>query len=135
MIYYIALFLLIWSMIFSGIRFLQYYRIVRHYRKRAIAKVVSVTQHLELRKHEKKAVDVILEYDIDGTVGRSEVVIESKYSGNFALGQEIPIRYYVAPNGAVHVASENSAITKFMIAHGCAVLFELAAFIVIWIYM
>ena len=135
MIYYLALFLLIWSMIFSGIRFLQYFRIVRHYKKHAMAKVVSVKQHLDLRKHEKKAVDVILEYDIDGSVGRSEIVIESKYSGNFALGQEIPIRYYVAENGAVHVASENSAITKFMIAHAGAVVLEIAAFILVWINM
>lgn len=135
MIYYIALFLLIWSMIFSGIRFLQYFRIVRHYKNHAMAKVVSVTQHMDLKKHEKKAVDVILEYDIDGTVGRSEVIIESKYAGNFALGQEIPIRYYIAENGAVHVASENSAVKKLMIGHACAVVLEIAAFVVIWIYM
>jgi len=135
MIYYLALFLLMWAMIFSAARFLQYYRIVRHYKERAKATVINVTKRMELRKHERKAVNVTLEYEIDGTTGRSEVVIESKYAGNFALGQEVPIRYYIASNGAVHIASDNDHIKKFMLGHLAAIILELAAFVLIWIFM
>jgi len=134
MVHYLALFLLMWSMIFSAARFLQYFRIVKNYKERTTAKVVEVVRRMQMRKHEKKAVNVTLEYEINGTTGRSEVPVEAKYAGNFALGKEIPIRYYVAENGAVHVASDNDSIKKFMIAHLVAIVLELAAFILIWIY-
>ena len=134
MVHYLALFLLMWSMIFSAARFLQYFRIVKNYKERTTAKVVEVVRRMQMRKHEKKAVNVTLEYEINGTTGRSEVPVEAKYAGNFALGIEIPIRYYVAENGAVHVASDNDSIKKFMIAHLVAIVLELAAFILIWIY-
>lgn len=135
MIYYLALFLLMWAMIFSAARFLQYFRIVKNYKEHTTATVVNVTKRMELKKHERKAVNVILEYEIDGTVGRSEVVIESKYAGNFALGQEVPIRYYIASNGAVHIASDNGHVKKLMFAHLAAIILEIAAFVLIWIYM
>ena len=134
MVHYLALFLLMWSMIFSAARFLQYFRIVKNYKERTTAKVVEVVRRMQMRKHEKKAVNVTLEYEINGTTGRSEVPVEAKYAGNFALGKEILIRYYVAENGAVHVASDNDSIKKFMIAHLVAIVLELAAFILIWIY-
>lgn len=134
MIFYLALFLLMWSMVFSAARFIQYFRIVKNYKNRTTAKVVDVVRRMQVRKHEKKAVNVTLEYEIDGTVGRSEVPVEAKYAGNFALGKEVPIRYYVAENGAVHIASDNDSIKKFMIAHLVAITLELAAFILIWIY-
>jgi len=135
MIFYLALFLLMWSMIFSAARFLQYFRIVKNYKERTVAKVADVTVRTNLRKHEKKAVNVTLEYEINGKTGRSEVPVESKYAGNFALGKEVSIRYYVAENGAVHIASDNDAIKKFMIGHLAAIILELAAFILIWIFM
>ena len=135
MIYYLALFLLVWAMIFSAARFLQYFRIVRNYKEKTTATVVNVTKKMDLRKHERKAVNVTLEYEINGSTGRSEVVIESKYAGNFALGKQVPIRYYIATNGAVHIASDNDSVKKFMIAHLAAIVLEIAAFVLIWIYM
>ncbi|MBQ9031820.1 MAG: hypothetical protein IJ106_10270 [Parasporobacterium sp.] len=135
MIFYLALFLLMWSMIFSAARFLQYFRILRNYKEHAVATVVNVTKRMAMRKHEKKAVNVTLEYEIDGKPGRSEVPVESKYAENFALGKEVPIRYYVAENGAVHIASDNDSIKKFMIGHLAAVILEITAFVLIWIYM
>ncbi len=134
MIFYLGLILLVWCMIFSGARFLQYFRIVRNYKERTTATVVSVTVRTELKKHEKKAVNVILEYEINGNEGRSEIVVESKYAENFPLGKQVPIRYYVASNGAVHIASDNESIKKMMIAHIVAIVLELAAFIAIWIF-
>ena len=130
-----ALLLLVWSMIFSATRFIQYYRIVKHYKNRTTAKVVNVVRRELLRKHEKKAVNVTLEYEINGTTGRSEVPVEAKYAENYALGQEVSIRYYVASNGAVHIASDNDSITKFMIAHLVAIVLEIAAFILVWTHM
>lgn len=121
-------------MIFSAARFIQYFRIVKNYKEKTTAKVVDVVRRMQVRKHEKKAVNVTLEYEINGTVGRSEVPVEAKYAENFALGKEVPIRYYVAENGAVHIASDNDSIKKFMIAHLVAIALELAAFILIWIY-
>ena len=135
MIFYLALFLLMWSMIFSAARFLQYFRIVRNYKERTMAVVVNVTRRTALKKHEKKAVNVTLEYEINGATGRSEVPIEAKYAENYALGKEVPIRYYVASNGAVHIASDNDSIKKFMIGHMIAVVLEIAAFVLIWIFM
>ena len=134
MIFYLALFLLMWSMIFSAARFIQYFRIVKNYKERTTATVVNVTRRMAMRKHEKKAVNVTLEYDINGTTGRSEVPVEAKYAETFALGKEVSVRYYVAENGAVHIASDNDSIKKFMIGHLVAIALELAAFILIWIY-
>ena len=135
MIFYIALFLLMWSMIFSAARFLQYFRIIKNYKERAVATVVNVTTKTDLRKHERKAVNVTLEYEINGKTGRSEVTVESKYAGNFALGSQMPVRYYVADNGAVHIASDNSSVKKLMIAHIAAIVLEITAFVLIWIHM
>ena len=134
MIFYLALFLLVWCIIFSAARFIQYFRIVRNYKDRTMATVADVTVHLNMRKHEKKAVNVILEYEINGKEGRSEIVIEAKYADKYALGSQVPIRYYIAPNGAVHIASDNDSVKKFMIAHLVAILLEIGAFIAIWIY-
>lgn len=135
MIYYLGLFLLMWSMIFSAARFLQYFRIVKHYKEHTVAKVVNVTTRTNLRKHERKAVNVTLEYEINGKTGRSEVPVESKYAENFALGKEMPIRYYVSEIGAVHIASDNASVKKLMFAHLAAIVLELTAFILIWIFM
>ena len=134
MIFYLALFLLVWSMIFSAARFLQYFRIVRHYKSQTTAKVVEVTTRMPVRKHEKKAVNVILEYDLNGETARSEIIIESRYAENFALGKEVPIRYYVASNGAVHIASDNATVKKMMYAHLAAIILEIGAFVAIWIF-
>lgn len=133
MIFYLALFLLMWSMIFSAARFLQYFRIVKNYKERTMATVVDVKRRMAVRKHEKKAVNVTLEYEINGTKGRSEVPVEARYAENFALGKEVAIRYYVAENGAVHIASDNDSIRKFMIGHIVAIVLEIAAFILIWV--
>lgn len=135
MIFYLALFLLMWSMIFSAARFLQYFRIVKNYKEHTVATVVNVTTRTQLQKHERKAVNVTLEYEINGKTGRSEVPVESKYSGNFALGQKVPIRYYIASNGAVHVASDNASVKRLMFGHLAAIVLELAAFVLIWIFM
>lgn len=129
---FIYLFSLLWFMIFSIGRFFQYYRIVNEYKDKTTAKVIRVKSHERTNKKEKKAVDVLMEYTIDGKEGRSEVVVPLQMSDQYPLDKEVAICYKVSGNGAVHIASDTSATKKLMYAYAIAIAVEFAAFAAIW---
>lgn len=122
-------------MIFSATRFLQYYRIVSEYKSVTQATVVRVANRVPGKKKEKPAVDVVMSYVIDGKEGTSEVTVPADMAGQYEIGKTFDICYYVAGNGAVHIASYSSANKKIMYGHLAAVLIELATFILLWWYM
>ena len=128
----LGLVLIIWAMFYTATRFLQYFRIVKEYKDRTTAKVIRVTTHERKSKREKKAVDVILEYVINGKEGRSEVVVPVEYSDQYPLGKEVSICYSVSGNGAVHIASDTTATKKLMYGYAAAIAVEFIAFVVIW---
>ena len=135
MVFYLALFLLLWSMIFSIANFFRYYKIVKEYKDKGTAKVISVRVHPPRNKKEKKAMDVTLEYCIDEKVGQTEIVVPASETERFALGTEVSICYKVEQNGAVHLASDSSANKKMMRGHILAFILELVAFVIIWLFM
>ena len=125
--------LMIWTMIFTFTRFLKYYRIVRDYKDTAEATVISMSTHTPARRNEPPAVDITLEYDIDGKATRSEIVMPQEQAGNYELGSKVDICYYVADNGAVHVASAGDGPKKLMRGHLTALIIELIVYVIIWI--
>lgn len=132
MISFLTLFIIVWFMIFTATRFLQYYRIVTEYKGTTTAKVVEVTDHPLKKKKQKPAVDVVMQYEIDGQEGKSEIVVPKEVAGKYQPGAEFPICYKVDPNGTVHIASWSSANKKIMIGHAAAIVIEFAAFVILW---
>lgn len=135
MIQIAALIILFTFMIFTISRFWQFYRIVREYKDKTIAKVVETSVHKKKNKKEKPAVDVVLSHTINNEEGRSEIVVPVDISDQFPLGKEVEICYYVAGNGAVHIASSSSANKKILYGHVAAIVLELLAFILVWYSM
>ncbi len=135
MIFYVALILLLWSLIFMIARFFQYFHIVNEYKEQTKAKVIKVTRHLPVNKKERPAVDVILSYVIDGKEGHSEIIVPVKFADRYTLGAELDICYKVSGNGAVHVASAGPASKKLMYGYVGGIAAVLIAFVVIWISM
>lgn len=125
--------LVIWSMLFTLSRFIKYYRIVRDYKDTAEATVVSVSNHVPGRRREPPAVDITIEYSIDGKDTRSEIVVPQEQAGKYELGSKLDICYYVADNGAVHVASAGDGPRKLMYGHLGALVLEIIVYVIIWI--
>jgi len=131
----VLIFLVIWSMVFTLSRFIKYYRIVRDYKDTAEATVLSVSAHEPGRRKEPPAVDVTIEYSIDGKVTRSEIIVPQEQAGKYELGSKIKICYYVADNGAVHVASAGDGPKKLMRGHLAALIIEIIVYVIIWIIL
>ena len=134
MVFYLALFLIAWSMIFTAGKFLQYYKIERNYQNKTKARIAQMSPHAHIKGESKeKKTDLILEYEIDGKRGRTEVTMTTAAAQEYSLGDELSIRYYQSPNGAVHLASDNGAVRKFVFGYGFAIIVELIAFVIIWL--
>lgn len=125
--------LMIWTMIYTFSRFLKYYRIVRDYKDTAEATVVSVSSHRPGRRNEAPAIDVTIEYSIDGKDTRSEIVVPQEQAGKYEPGSNLDICYYVADNGAVHVASAGDGPRKLMRGYLIALAIETIVYVIIWI--
>ena len=135
MVYYLALILIIWAVFFTAARFLKYYRIVKEYKEKTVATVVSAKVHEPTHKREKRAVDVLLSYIIEDKEGMSEITVPSKYAAEFQAGRKLGICYNVSGNGAVHIASDTGATKNILIGHLLALVLELVAFVWIWVTM
>ena len=51
----------------------------------------------------------------------------------FAVGNDVSIRYTVSENGTVHIASDTKMLDKMMKAHALAVAIEFVGFLWIWL--
>jgi len=132
MLHYLTLFLVFWALIYTSARFLRYFRIVKDYKDQTVARVVRIQNHTPANRKEKPAVDVLLEYTIDGKAGRSEIIIPVTAAEKYSVGNELDICYYVAGNGAVHIASAGDAPRKLMYGYLAAIVVELVVYAVIW---
>ena len=129
----ILILLVIWSMLFTLSRFIKYYRIVKYYKNTAAATVISVSNHVPGRRKEPPAIDVTIEYDIDGKATHSEIVVPQEHAAKYEIGNKLDICYYVADNGAVHVASAGGGAKKLMYGHLAALILEIVVYVIIWI--
>ncbi len=134
MVTILTLIIILWFMIFTASRFLQYYRIVTEYKKRTTASVLEVTDHPRTRKKEKPAKDVVMSYMLDGEEKKSEITVPAELADQYVPGKEFEICCKVDPNGTVHIASWSSANKKLMIGHIIALVVELIAFILVALY-
>lgn len=132
MLFYITLLLVLWALIYTIARFLQYFRIVKNYKEQTSAKIVRVSRHTPADKREKPALDVVMEYEIDGKPGSSEVIVPTDQASDYEVGKTVEIRYYVAGNGAVHIASAGDGPRKLMYGYLAAIVIELVVYAVIW---
>lgn len=127
----ILLLLIIWSMLFTVSRFIKYYRIVNNYKEQAEATVVSTKNHVPAGKKEPPAIDVVLEYDIDGKETRSEIIVPVEHAGKYEIGSRHDICYYVEPNGAVHIASAGEGPRKLMYGYLAAIIIEIIVYVIV----
>lgn len=132
MVFYITIFLVFWAILYTVARFFKYFRIVKDYKDEAVAKVVSISDHIPGHKKEPPAKDVVIEYELDGQSKRSEIIVPLDQAGNYEPGTSLNIRYYVAGNGAVHVASAGDGPKKLMYGYLVAIIIELAIYVIIW---
>lgn len=132
MLFYITLFLVFWSLIYTAARFLQYYRIVKNYKTERQAAVVQVKEHEPAHKKEPPALDVLLSYEIDEEERHSEIVVPREQAAQFQVGSSVAIRCYVEENGTVHIATSGDAPRKLMYAYLAAILLEIVIYAVIW---
>ena len=132
MLYYITLVLVFWALIYTAARFLQYYRIVKNYKKETQAVVQQIRDHEPANRKEPPALDVLLSYEIGGEERSSEVVVPREQAAQYQAGSRVGIRYYVEDNGAVHIATAGDAPRKIMYAYLAAIVLEIAIYAVIW---
>jgi hypothetical protein len=132
MLYYITLFLVFWSLIYTAARFLQYFRIVRNYKEETTATVAQIRDHEPSGRKEQPAIDVLLKYEIDGEERSSEVVVPREQAPQYQPGSQVAIRYYKEENGTVHIATAGDAPRKLMYAYLAAFILELVIYAVIW---
>ena len=128
----ILLLLVIWSMFFTVSRFIKYYRIVANYKDQATAAVISTRNHVPARRNEPPAIDVVLEYLIDGRETRSEITVPVSQAGQYEVGKQLEICYYVAGNGAVHIASAGDGPRRLMYGYIAAIIIEIIVYVIIW---
>lgn len=122
----------IWSMFFTVSRFIKYYRIVNDYKDQASATVVSTERHVPSRKKEPPAMNVVLEYTVNGKETRSEIIVPEDQAGQYEVGKAKEICYYVADNGAVHIASAGDGPRKLMYGYLAAIIIEIIVYVIIW---
>ncbi len=127
----ILILLVIWSMLYTVTRFIKYYRIVRDYKDQATATVISTKNHVPGGRKEKPALDVVLEYEIDGKATRSEIIVPVEQAGKYEVGSRHEICYYVAGNGAVHIASAGDGPRRLMYGYLAAIVIEIIVYVII----
>lgn len=132
MLFYITLILVFWALIYTIARFFQYFRIVKNYKEQTTATIVRVNHHTPAKKREPPALDVVMEYVIDGKTGSSEIIVPADQAERYAVGSVVDIRYYVAGNGAVHIASAGDGPKKLMYGYLAAIIIELVIYVIIW---
>ncbi|MBP3874596.1 MAG: hypothetical protein J6E41_02675 [Lachnospiraceae bacterium] len=132
MLFYITLLLVFWALIYTIARFFQYFRIVKNYKEQTTAEIVRVNRHSPSDRREKPALDVVLEYEIDGKRGSSEVIVPADQAADYETGKTVEIRYYVSGNGAVHIASAGDGPRKLMYGYLAAIVIELVVYWLIW---
>ena len=131
----ILIFLIIWSMLFTLSRFVKYYRIVRDYKDETDAVVVSTKKHVPGHRKEPPALDVVIEYEYNGSPKRSEIIVPEQQAGKYEPGTQLRIRYYMADNGAMHVASAGDGPRKLMYGYLAAIIFEIIIYVAIWLFV
>lgn len=124
--------LVFWAILYTAARFFRYFRIVKDYKNQTSATVISAKNHVAARKKEPPALDVVLEYTIDGKKGSSEIIVPASQAENYEVGKMHEICYYVADNGAVHIASAGDGPRKLMYGYLAAIIIELIVYVVIW---
>ena len=132
MVFYLTLFLVFWAMLYTVARFFRFFRIVKEYTGQTTATIVRTHDHEPGDKREKPAVDVVMEYEIDGVRGSSQIVVPLEHAGEYEPGRTVDICYKVSPNGTVHIASAGSAPKKLMYGYLAAIVIEIVVYIVIW---
>ncbi len=132
MLFYITLFLVFWSLIYTAARFLQYYRIVKNYKEETQATVRKVSDHEPAHKKEPPALDVLLSYEISGEERSSEIVVPREQAAKFQVGNKVDICYYAEENGTVHIAASGEGPRKLMYAYLAAIVLEIVIYAVIW---
>ena len=132
MVFYLTLFLVFWAMLYTIARFFRYFRIVKEYTEQTTATVARTKSHTPGSKREKPAVDVVLEYELDGKTGSSEIVVPVEHAGQYEIGKTVEIVYKVSPNGAVHIASAGDGPRKLMYGYLAAIIIEIIIYVVIW---
>lgn len=132
MLYYITLFLILWALIYTAARFLQYFRIVKNYKEETEAAVRQVREHLPANRKEPPALDVLLSYEISGEQRSSEIVVPREQAAQYQVGNRVGIRYYVEENGTVHIASAGDAPRRLMYAYLAAIILEIVIYAVVW---
>ena len=132
MLYYITLFLILWALIYTAARFLQYFRIVKNYKEETEAAVRQVREHLPANRKEPPALDVLLLYEISGEQRSSEIVVPREQAAQYQVGNRVGIRYYMEENGTVHIASAGDAPRRLMYAYLAAIVLEIVIYAVVW---
>lgn len=132
MLYYITLFLILWALIYTAARFLQYFRIVKNYKEETEATVRQVREHLPANRKEPPALDVLLLYEISGEQRSSEIVVPREQAAQYQVGNRVGIRYYMEENGTVHIASAGDAPRRLMYAYLGAIVLEIVIYAVVW---
>lgn len=132
MLYYITLVLVFWALIYTAVRFLQYYRIVKNYKEETQAVVKQIRDHEPANRKEPPALDVLLSYEIAGEERSSEVVVPREQAAQYQVGSKMGIRYYMEENGAVHIATAGDAPRKIMYAYLAAIILEIVIYAAIW---
>ena len=132
MLYYITLFLILWALIYTAARFLQYFRIVKNYKEETEATVRQVREHLPANRKEPPALDVLLLYEISGEQRSSEIVVPREQAAQYQVGNRVGIRYYMEENGTVHIASAGDAPRRLMYAYLAAIVLEIVVYAVVW---
>lgn len=132
MLYYITLFLILWALIYTAARFLQYFRIVKNYKEETEATVRQVREHLPANRKEPPALDVLLLYEISGEQRSSEIVVPREQAAQYQVGNRVGIRYYMEENGTVHIASAGDAPRRLMYAYLAAIVLEIVIYAVVW---
>ena len=122
-----------WSILFTVTRFFKYYRIVRDYKDQATATIVSKRSHVPGSKREPPGIDVVLQYSINGRDTKSEIIVPVDQAEKYEIGNEVEICYYVADNGAIHIASAGDGPRKLMYGYLAAIAVEIILYVVIWL--
>jgi hypothetical protein len=75
---------------------------------------------------------VVLAYNIDGEERHSEIIVPAERASEYKVGSKVDVCYYVAGNGAIHIASAGGATKKIMYGYLAAIVIEIVIYVVIW---
>ena len=125
----LILLVLFWSLIMACSRFLLYLRIVRDYKNEADAKIIRVKERPPQGKRDPGGLDVTVSYEIEGEEKLSEFFVDINQKEKYKEEERVKIRYYVAENGAIHIASAGDGPKKLMYGY----LFAIAIIVIVFI--